>query len=105
MQEKLADIRSRFLTRVSIKVKPSRETPNDDDILPASFKILNSEEMGMAKQIVINHSAGQLIACADHITRPSDTQADFYETSLAPCISKVITEGEDSDFVIGIVGE
>lgn len=53
MQEKLADMKSKHLTKIAIRVKPVPETgdmqadsppePND------SFNILNTTEMGLAK--------------------------------------------------------
>ena len=42
------------------------------------FKVFVNDEMGMAKQMVINDKSHQLVAIADHISRGSDTQADFY---------------------------
>ena len=45
-----------------------------------------------------------MIAAADAITRVSDTQADYYESTLSAKVQGVVLE-ERSDFVIGIVGE
>lgn len=65
MQEKLAEMKSKFMTQVTIRVKPRSEpgatdnhTADDDDassgMLPEPFNVLNdSTEMGLAKQIVI----------------------------------------------------
>ena len=53
MQEKLAEMKSKFLTKVAIRVKPvpelndmNGEAPTD---LNESFNVLNSTEMGLAK--------------------------------------------------------
>ena len=65
MQEKLAEMKSKFMTQVTIRVKPRSEagasdnpTVDGDDtsggMLPEPFNVLNdSTEMGLAKQIVI----------------------------------------------------
>jgi len=82
MQEKLADMKSKFLTRVAIRVKPASE-PAEGEESGELFNILNSAEMGLAKQIVLNDFKTQLVAAADVITQPSDTQADFYDQALA----------------------
>lgn len=55
MQEKLAEMRSRFMTQVSIRVKPvvRSETANtietDEEMQDEAFKVLNTTEMGLAK--------------------------------------------------------
>ena len=51
MQEKLAEMKSKFITQVCIRVKPIPETAelDDDDLAPESFSILNTTEMGLAK--------------------------------------------------------
>ena len=59
MQDKLAEMRSKFMTQVAIRVKPCPENATEtfaEDIQPEPFNILSSSEMGMAKQIVINDS-------------------------------------------------
>lgn len=82
MQEKLAEMKSKFMTHVTIRVKPRPDVTdegnhNEDDyggIQPESFNVLNNQnEMGLAKQIVINDGASQIVAVADCITQPSDT--------------------------------
>ena len=79
MQERLAELKSAHLTKVVMRVKPSE--PTQDVTSHESFKVLNShEDMGLAKQIVIESQAGsRVVAFADQISKPSDTQADFYE--------------------------
>ena len=76
MQDKLAEMRSKFMTQVAIRVKPCLENAAEtfaEDIKPESFNILSSSEMGMAKQIVINDNGYQLVAAADVISQASDT--------------------------------
>ena len=66
MQEKLAEMKSKFMTQVTIRVKPCSnpkhampESNHHHDaetgvILPEPFNVLNnSSEMGLAKQLVI----------------------------------------------------
>lgn len=90
MQEKLAEMKSKFMTQVTIRVKPSpdqapeSETEETSGLTPEPFNILNnSSEMGLAKQIVINEAGSQIVAVADAITKASDTQTDFYEATLS----------------------
>jgi len=106
MQEKLAEMKSKFLTQVCIRVKPIPETVefNDDELVRESFSILNTSEMGLAKQLVIHDQGSQIVAAADSISKTSDTQTDFYESTLATNVQKVVLE-ERSDYVIGLVGE
>ena len=57
MQEKLAEMKSKFMTQILIRVKPDPETNtdiNNQELLQESFNVLNTEEMGLAKQLVIN---------------------------------------------------
>jgi len=51
MQEKLAEMKSKFMTQVCIRVKPIAETAelDEDNLAPESFSILNTTEMGLAK--------------------------------------------------------
>ena len=68
------------------------------------FKVFTANEMGMAKQMVVRDKASQLVTVADHISRVSDTQADFYSTTLSNDVKRVVQD-QDSDMVIGLVGE
>ena len=58
MQDKLAEMKSKYMTQVSIRVKPApdqAELEGTEELpLSESFNILNSSEMGLAKQVVIN---------------------------------------------------
>ena len=69
MQEKLAEMKSKFMTQVTIRVKPCSSSPKNilaeshhhsDEtgaILPEPFNVLNnSSEMGLAKQLVITEA-------------------------------------------------
>ena len=83
-------MKSKFMTHVTIRVKPRPDIVEDNEteeyggILPEPFNVLNNQnEMGLAKQIVVNDGTSQLVAVADSITQPSDTQADFYENTLS----------------------
>ena len=74
MQEKLAEMKSKFLTKVAIRVKPApnpSELQHEEHFEP--FNVLNSGEMGLAKQIVFNDHSAQTVAAADVITKPSDS--------------------------------
>lgn len=60
MQEKLAEMKSKYMTKVAIRVKPvpdslTLQQPTADDDELSDFHILNSCDMGLAKQIVINN--------------------------------------------------
>ena len=119
MQEKLAEMKSKYMTQVTIRVKPCSATQNEHHhhhlpespenetggMLPEPFNVLNnSVEMGLAKQLVISDSGTQIVAVADSITKPSDTQTDFYENTLSAKVQNVVLEHK-SDLVIGIVGD
>ena len=105
MQEKLADMKAKFVTKVAIKIKPSSTTEEEDTtkVMP-QFKVFVNDEMGMAKQMVVRDKINQMVAVADHISRGSDTQADFYASTLSNDVKRVALE-QDSDMVIGLVGE
>ena len=107
MQEKLAEMKSKFMTQILIRVKPDPETNtdiNNQELLQESFNVLNTEEMGLAKQLVINDNDQQIIAVADAITKASDTQAEFFDSTIAQKVQNVVLQ-DRSDYVIGIVGE
>ena len=74
MQEKLADMKAKFVTKVAIKIKPSSTTEEEDTtkVMP-QFKVFVNDEMGMAKQMVVRDKINQMVAVADHISRGSDT--------------------------------
>lgn len=61
MQEKLAEMKSKHLTKVAIRVKPVPESNDIQADSPPdpneSFNVLSSSEMGLAKQIVFNDSS------------------------------------------------
>lgn len=76
MQEKLAEMKSKFMTQVAIRVKPVPDVTADfdeEELDQESFTVLNANEMGLAKQIVINSPESQIVAAADSISRASDT--------------------------------
>lgn len=109
MQEKLAEMKSKFLTQVAIRVKPAAESVTaehgeNDQIPQESFTVLNTNEMGLAKQIVLNCLESQIVAAADQISQASDTQTEFYEATLAAKVQSVVLD-QRSDYVIGLVGE
>ena len=93
------------MTKVAVKIKPSSVSSDEDQskIMP-QFKVYINEEMGMAKQMVVRDKLNTLVAVADHISRGSDTQADFYANALSNDVKRVAFE-QDSDLVIGLVGE
>ena len=85
MQEKLAEMKSKFLTKVAIRVKPIpqlNDMHGESQEHLDSFSILNSGDMGLAKQLVFSDGTSQIVAAADVITRPSDQQIDFYDQTL-----------------------
>ena len=91
MQERLAEMKSKFITKVAFKIKPSNASENGDEdkVLP-QFKVFTANEMGMAKQMVVRDKVSQLVTVADHISRVSDTQADFYTTTLSNDVKRVV---------------
>ena len=59
MQEKLAEMKSKYMTQVAIRVKPISDQnvdPNQglEELATEPFSILNSGDMGLAKQIIIH---------------------------------------------------
>ena len=57
MQEKLAEMKSKYMTQVAIRVKPvsdKNEDPAAEELATEPFSILNSSDMGLAKQIIIH---------------------------------------------------
>ena len=57
MQEKLAEMKSKYMTQVAIRVKPISDQnvdPATEELASESFSILNSGDMGLAKQIIIH---------------------------------------------------
>ena len=86
-------MKSKFITKVAFKIKPSNTSENEeeDKVLP-QFKVFTANEMGMAKQMVVRDKVSQLVTVADHISRVSDTQADFYTTTLSNDVKRVVQE-------------
>ena len=57
MQEKLAEMKSKYMTQVAIRVKPISDQnvdPTTEELATEPFSILNSGDMGLAKQIIIH---------------------------------------------------
>ena len=48
MQEKLAAMKSKFITKVAFKIKPCSPTQEEESLMP-QFKVFVNDEMGMAK--------------------------------------------------------